>query len=74
MTKLMKRMAHARLLWFLESHQLLPDVMFVFLSKLYALNCILDLTCDMEHFHKQKKNSLALFLDIAKAYDSASSS
>lgn len=67
--KLMERMVHARLSWFLESRRLLPNCMMGFRTKVCALDCVLDLISDTEHHHSLQYNTAAVFLDIKKAYD-----
>lgn len=39
-----------------------------FRAKRSTLDCILDLTSALEHSHDRKRNTLALFLDIKRAY------
>lgn len=57
------------LTWFLESCLLFPESMMMFRGKFRALDCILDLTRDIEHYNALQHNTLTVFLDITKSYD-----
>lgn len=59
----------AHLTWFLESQKFIPEAVLGFLAKRYSLKYILDLTIDLGLQQLLKKNMLAAFLDIKKAYD-----
>lgn len=71
--KLMERMVHSRLPWFLESRRLTPNAMYGFRRNLCTLGCILDLGGDLNHQYDLKKNSADVFLDIKTANDNVSS-
>lgn len=57
----METMVHATLTWFLQYRTLIPKAMLGFRAKLSIIDCILDLTTDLEH---NLKNTFAVFLDI----------
>lgn len=64
--KLMERMIHARLTWWLETKQLLPHEMTGFRRGLSSQDGILDLLSSIKQSY-EKKSTLAVFFDIAKA-------
>lgn len=66
-----ERIVHDRLTWFLEQKRCLPLDMTGFRSHLSVPDCILDFTSDMEFQVNRCNSSLAVFLDVEKAYDRA---
>lgn len=67
--KLMEKMIHARLAWWVESRRHLPDCMTGFRPRLSAQDSILDLVSHIEHHRADGLSTLAVFLDVSKAYD-----
>lgn len=67
--KTMEKMIHNRITWWLETSHLLPHGMTGFRRGLSTQDNILDLLSSIEQSHHDKKSTLAIFFDIAKAYD-----
>ncbi|KAM7301179.1 hypothetical protein ISCGN_016719 [Ixodes scapularis] len=69
-SKLFERMVQARICWYLEEHHSLPNCMTGFRRGLAAQDSILDLTSDIEDNKNRRRNTIAVFLDVERAYDS----
>ncbi|KAM7304739.1 hypothetical protein ISCGN_014639 [Ixodes scapularis] len=69
-SKLFERMVQARICWYLEEHHCLPNCMTGFRRGLAAQDSILDLTSDIEDNKNRRRNTIAVFLDVERAYDS----
>lgn len=70
--KLMERLVQYRIVWHLEELGHLPCNMTGLRPRLCALDSVLDFVSDIEHQAKCGGNSLAVFLDIEKAFDNVS--
>lgn len=68
--KLMEKMASKRLSWWLEDRRALPTCMTGFRTGLSAQDSVLDLISHIEHQSAFGLSTLAIFLDVSKAYDS----
>ncbi|KAM7313827.1 hypothetical protein ISCGN_003614 [Ixodes scapularis] len=62
-------MVQARLRWYLDAHCLLPECMTGFRRGLSAQDSLLDLTSDLEENKNKRRNTVAVFLDVERAYD-----
>uniref|UniRef100_L7LY18 Putative tick transposon n=1 Tax=Rhipicephalus pulchellus TaxID=72859 RepID=L7LY18_RHIPC len=67
--KLMEKLACVRLTWWIENRKSLPACMTGFRQRLSAQDNILDLVSHIEHQRAYGFSTLAIFLDISKAYD-----
>lgn len=67
--KTFERMIKNRLEWWLESQNKLPDYQFGFRKGKSTIDCLLELTTDIHTALTAGQKTIALFLDIAKAYD-----
>lgn len=67
-----KKYYNQRLQWWLQTTKSLPDELAGFRSKRYTMNCILDLVILVQHERKLRKITVAVFLDIKRAYDTVS--
>ncbi|KAM7298513.1 hypothetical protein ISCGN_019108 [Ixodes scapularis] len=68
-SKEFESMVQARLRWYLDAHCLLPECMTGFRRGLSAEDSILDLTSDLEDNKNKRRNTVAVFLDVERAYD-----
>ncbi|KAM7307464.1 hypothetical protein ISCGN_011100 [Ixodes scapularis] len=68
-SKVFERMVQARLRWYLDAHCLLPECMTGFRRGLSAQDSILDLTSDLEDNKNKRRTTVAVFLDVERAYD-----
>ncbi|KAM7309477.1 hypothetical protein ISCGN_013108 [Ixodes scapularis] len=68
-SKVFERMVQARLRWYLDAYCLLPECMTGFRRSLSAQDSILDLTSDLEDNTNKRRNTVAVFLDVERAYD-----
>lgn len=69
-SKLMEKLVCARLMWWLEHRKKLPACMTGFRQRLSAQDSVLDLVSHLEHNRAYGLSTIAVFLDVAKAYDS----
>ncbi|KAM7285648.1 uncharacterized protein ISCGN_032536 [Ixodes scapularis] len=67
--KLFERLVHARLIWWLEEHNLLPSNITGFRSRLSAQDSILDIVSAVQHAAASRKSTVAAFFDIQAAFD-----
>lgn len=67
--KIMETMIKSRLDWFLEKHELLPPFMNGFRRGRSVIDSIVNLENDVQKHINNKEHTLAVFLDINKAYD-----
>ncbi|KAM7313868.1 uncharacterized protein ISCGN_003655 [Ixodes scapularis] len=67
--KLFKRLVHARLIWWLEEHNLLPSNITGFRSRLPAQDSILDIVSAVQHAAASRMSTVAAFFDIQAAFD-----
>lgn len=70
--KIMERMIHTRLEWYLEQYDIYPEVMAGFRRGRNSLDNIIDLTTSIEKQKKSRRITTAVFLDIKGAFDSVS--
>jgi hypothetical protein len=68
--RLMERMISARMLSFIDSHSLLSDNQYGFRKKRSTKDCLLVLSEDLRYNLQKKSHTVAVFLDIQRAYDS----
>ncbi|KAM7314374.1 hypothetical protein ISCGN_004158 [Ixodes scapularis] len=68
-SKLFERLVQGRLRWYLEERTCLPECMTGFRKGLAAQDSILDLTSDLEENKNRRRNTVAVFLDVERAYD-----
>lgn len=68
-SKLFERLVQWRLRWYLEERMCLPECMTGFRRGLAAQDSILDLTSDLEENKNRRRNTVAVFLDVERAYD-----
>lgn len=67
--KLLERLILSRLAWYLKANDFLPLELTGFRAHLAAQDSILDLTRDVEFKRERSCSTLAVFLDVGKAYD-----
>ncbi|KAG0421805.1 hypothetical protein HPB47_002316 [Ixodes persulcatus] len=67
-SKVFERMVQARLRWYLDAHCLLPECMTGFRRGLSAQDSIFD-PSDLEENKNKRRNTVAVFLDVERAYD-----
>ena len=67
--KIMETMIKTRLDWFLEKHEILPTFMSGFRRGRSITDNIVNLENDVQKSINNKEHTLAVFLDINKAYD-----
>jgi len=70
--KMMERMVHSRLSWWVESNGLLPKQQYGFRSHRSTVDCLLHMEHIISDTFKRKAFSLFLFLDLKAAFDRAS--
>lgn len=66
----MEKMILTRLSWYLENNQIYPEAMSGFRSGRSAIDNVIDLITCVEHGISERKTTIAIFLDIRKAFDS----
>lgn len=67
--KLFEKLVQGRLLWFLESQNLLPPSMLGFREHLCAQDAVLEITTHLKWSRGQRHHTVAV-LDLSKAFDS----
>lgn len=69
--KIMERMINNRLKWFLDNNRKIPNYQTGFRRGCTKMDNLVRLEADVKTAFNNKKSLTAIFLDIAKAYDSA---
>ena len=67
--KLFERMVNHRLMWFLESKNILCPEQSGFRKHKSTVDSLTQLTCHIEKGFRAKKHTVAVFFDLEKAYD-----
>ena len=67
--KLFERMVNQRLMWFLESNNVLCPQQSGFRKNKSTIDSLTQLTCHIEKAFRDKKHTVAVFFDLEKAYD-----
>lgn len=67
--KVMERMVHGRLTWWLETKRPLPHCMTGFRPRLCTADSILDFVSAAEHSRNIGHHTIVVFFDVAKAFD-----
>ena len=67
--KIYERMVNARLVWYLESKQLLSNRQFGFRKNRNTIDPLLLLTREIQNAFAKQQQTIAVFFDLAKAYD-----
>ena len=67
--KLYERMVNARLVWYLESKNLLSNRQFGFRKNRSTMDPLLMLTREIENAFAMQNQTIAVFFDLEKAYD-----
>ena len=69
MCKLMERMVNSRLVWYLENHNLFSNQQCGFRKGRSTKDHIIQLESSIDKAFANKESTLAVFLDLEKAYD-----
>ena len=67
--KVFERIIHSQIYIYLENNSLLPDFQYGYRKKHNTSQAILDFTNTIEYNRKQKLTSIAVFMDLSKAFD-----
>lgn len=70
--KIMEKMINERIQWWIENHNCLPQNLAGFRVGRCTMDCVMDLITFVEHEKTAGKITVAVFLDIKRAYDTAS--
>ena len=68
-SKLFEKMVNHRLMWFLESNNILCPQQSGFRKNKSTIDSLTQLTCHIEKGFREKKHTVAVFFDLEKAYD-----
>ena len=67
--KIMEKMVNTRLTWYLESNNYISDFQYGFRKNRSTLDPLLNLTNDIQQGFANHKQTIGVFFDIEKAYD-----
>lgn len=71
-SKVMEKMINERILWWQDMKKLLPESIAGFRRGRCTMDCILDLVTDVENQRTEGNITVAVFLDVQRAYDTVS--
>lgn len=71
LSKLLEKILNIRLMWFLESNNLISEIQAGYRNNLSTTDLMTRLENDLQNEIYNRKHTIAVFFDIAKAYDTA---